>query len=413
MRRDTLREVISDACAALFYRKQCVDPRSGRSKASSEEFWALKDVSFELKRGEVLGIIGRNGAGKSTLLKILSRITRPTGGSVEITGRIGSLLEVGTGFHPELTGRENIYLNGAILGMRRVDITRKFDEIVAFSEIEQFLDTPVKHYSSGMYTRLAFAVAAHLESEILIVDEVLAVGDAQFQRKCLGKMDEVAQAGRTILFVSHNMNAINRLCPMAIWLDRGRITRVGRSDDVIKGYFSEDLSQAPERHWTFPGDAPGDDRVRLLHVRVLQHKTVTPVVDINEPVQIQIEFVVLREVRNLMRGISLYDPSGVCLFASCDWKANHLSAGHYSNTVTIPAYLLAEGRIAVLVQLAFYDPAIQSAVVPSAVVFSSVDTDNPLAVRGPYKGPWPGVLRPRLEWDAPTPIATDRREPAH
>jgi len=407
-----LREVISHACTTLFHLKQRAHPQSRRSKVSSEEFWALKEVSFELKRGEVLGIVGRNGAGKSTLLKIISRITRPTGGSVEITGRVGSLLEVGSGFHPELTGRENIYLNGAILGMRRADITRKFDEIVAFSEIDKFLDTPVKHYSSGMYTRLAFAVAAHLDPEILIVDEVLAVGDVQFQRKCLGKMDEVAQAGRTILFVSHNMNAINRLCPTAIWLDGGRIIRVGRSDDVIKSYLSADLSQAPERQWTFPGDAPGDDRVRLLHVRVLQQKTVTPVVDINEPVEIQIEFAVLREVRNLMRGINLYDPSGLCLFASCDWRANHLSPGRYSNTVTIPAYLLAEGRIAVLVQLAFYDLAIQSALVPSAVVFSSVDTDNQLAVRGPYKGTWPGVLRPRLDWDNPTPIVVDHREEA-
>jgi lipopolysaccharide transport system ATP-binding protein len=407
-----LREVISHACTTLFHLEQRAHPQFIRSKASSEEFWALREVSFELKRGEVLGIVGRNGAGKSTLLKIISRITRPTGGSVEITGRVGSLLEVGTGFHPELTGRENIYLNGAILGMKRADITRKFDEIVAFSDIDKFLDTPVKHYSSGMYTRLAFAVAAHLDPEILIVDEVLAVGDAQFQRKCLGKMDEVAQAGRTILFVSHNMNAVNRLCPTAIWLDGGRIIRVGRSDDVIKSYLSADLSQAPERHWTFPGDAPGDDRVRLLHVRVLQQKTVTPVVDINEPVEIQIEFAVLREVRNLMRGINLYDPSGLCLFASCDWRSNHLSPGRYSNTVTIPAYLLAEGRIAVLVQLAFYDPAIQSAIVPSAVVFSSVDTDNQLAVRGPYKGTWPGVLRPRLNWDDPTPIVVDHCDEA-
>jgi lipopolysaccharide transport system ATP-binding protein len=264
-----------------------------------------------------------------------------------------------------------------------------------------------------MYTRLAFAVAAHLDPEILIVDEVLAVGDAQFQRKCLGKMGEVAQSGRTILFVSHNMNAIDRLCTTAIWLDGGRITRAGQSDDVIKSYLSEDLKQAPERHWTFPGDAPGDDRVRLLLVRVLQQKTVTPVVDINEPIEIQIEFAVLREVRNLMRGASLYDPSGLCLFASCDWRENHLAPGHYSNTVTIPAYLLAEGRIGVLVQLAFYDPAIQSAVVPSAVVFSAVDTSNPLAVRGPYKGPWPGVLRPRLEWGDPTPIAIGQHEKGH
>src|SRR5262247_578600 len=199
-----------------------------------EEFWALSDVSFEVKRGEILGIVGRNGAGKSTLLKILSRITEPTKGRVLLRGRVASLLEVGTGFHPELTGRENIFLNGAILGMTQREIRRKFDEIVAFAGVERFLDTPVKRYSSGMYTRLAFAVAAHLEPEILVVDEVLAVGDARFQKKCLGKMDEVAQAGRTILFVSHNMTAMSRLCRRAIWIDGGRIRRAGDSDDVIK-----------------------------------------------------------------------------------------------------------------------------------------------------------------------------------
>jgi lipopolysaccharide transport system ATP-binding protein len=204
-----------------------------------EEFWALKDVSFEVKRGEVLGIIGRNGAGKSTLLKILSRITEPTEGRVLLRGRVASLLEVGTGFHPELTGRENIYLNGAILGMTRAEIRRKFDEIVAFAEVEKFLDTPVKRYSSGMYVRLAFAVAAHLEPEILIVDEVLAVGDAEFQQKCLGKMDEVSRRqGRTVLFVSHNVGILGKLCSTAIWLDRGSICESGASQAVIREYLS-------------------------------------------------------------------------------------------------------------------------------------------------------------------------------
>jgi lipopolysaccharide transport system ATP-binding protein len=205
-----------------------------------EEFWALKDISFEVKRGEVLGIIGRNGAGKSTLLKILSRITEPTEGRVTINGRVASLLEVGTGFHPELTGRENVYLNGAILGMTRAEIRRKFDEIVAFAEVENFLDMPVKRYSSGMYVRLAFAVAAHLEPEILIVDEVLAVGDFEFQQKCLGKMDQVSRReGRTVLFVSHNMGVINRLCPTTIWLDRALIRQFGRTGEVIAAYLSQ------------------------------------------------------------------------------------------------------------------------------------------------------------------------------
>ena len=208
-----LRDVLAHKAKSLF--------QKNRTDASREEFWALKDVSFEIKQGEAVGIIGRNGAGKSTLLKLLSRITKPTKGRIEIEGRVASLLEVGTGFHPELTGRENIFLNGAILGMHRAEIRKKFDEIVAFAEVEKFLDTPVKHFSSGMYMRLAFAVAAHLEPEILVVDEVLAVGDAAFQKKCLGKMNDVSQSGRTILFVSHNMEAITRLCAKCIYLVKG------------------------------------------------------------------------------------------------------------------------------------------------------------------------------------------------
>src|ERR1700734_1522855 len=209
-----------------------------------EEFWALKDVSFEVKQGEVLGIIGRNGAGKSTLLKILSRITEPTNGRVLLSGRVSSLLEVGTGFHNELTGRENIFLNGAILGMTQREIRKKFDEIVAFAEVEKFLDTPVKHYSSGMYVRLAFAVAAHLEPEILIVDEVLAVGDAMFQKKCLGKMQDVGKGGRTVLFVSHNMDAIMRLCSRGIWIKDGKVYRDGNIEEVSDEYFHSFAKEA-------------------------------------------------------------------------------------------------------------------------------------------------------------------------
>src|SRR5438874_9732723 len=231
-----------------------------------EEFWALRDVSFEVKRGQVLGIIGRNGAGKSTLLKILSRITEPTLGRVEIHGRVGSLLEVGTGFHPELTGRENIYLNGAILGMRKAEIDRSFDEIVAFADIEQFLDTPVKRYSSGMYVRLAFAVAAYLQPEILIVDEVLAVGDAEFQRKCLGKMGDVAKEGRTVLFVSHNMAAVTRLCDRVIWLDEGRVAMDGTPEEVVSEYLTRDSSVEGEVSFGDAGLAnPGVDEFAFLH----------------------------------------------------------------------------------------------------------------------------------------------------
>lgn len=237
----TLRDALVDKAASVPRRLL----RNGRQGVADNSIWALRDVSFEVKQGEVLGIIGRNGAGKSTLLKILSRITKPTTGCVKIRGRVGSLLEVGTGFHPELTGRENIYLNGAILGMRKVEIDRKFDEVVAFAEIERFLDTPVKRYSSGMYVRLAFAVAAHLEPEILVVDEVLAVGDAAFQKKCLGKMSDVASGGRTVLFVSHNMNAVQRLCSHAVLLEQGQLVAAGQTEDVVNLYLANSVSHSP------------------------------------------------------------------------------------------------------------------------------------------------------------------------
>lgn len=246
-KHNTLRDALVDGLSGPVRRLR----RRGQPKPAQSDqlLWALKDLSFEVKIGEVVGIIGRNGAGKSTLLKILSRITEPTSGRAVVQGRVGSLLEVGTGFHPELSGRENIYLNGAILGMRRGEIERKFDEIVAFAEVERFLDTPVKRYSSGMYVRLAFAVAAHLEPEVLVVDEVLAVGDAAFQKKCLGKMGDVAQQGRTVLFVSHNMNAVQRLCPKSILLERGRLQEFGPSDEVITKYWTSGVVAAPPEEW--------------------------------------------------------------------------------------------------------------------------------------------------------------------
>ncbi|HXQ80508.1 MAG TPA: ABC transporter ATP-binding protein [Opitutaceae bacterium] len=256
---DTLRDRMARGVRSA---AEWLRPGARRAGRSVEEFWALRDVSFELRRGQVLGIVGRNGAGKSTLLKILSRITEPTAGRVRMRGRVASLLEVGTGFHPELTGRENVYLNGAILGMSRAEITRKFDEIVAFSEIERFLDTPVKHYSSGMYVRLAFAIAAHLEPEILIVDEVLAVGDAQFQKKCLSKVSEVAQSdGRTILFVSHNSAALQSICSAGIWLSQGRLAGQGTINECLAAYLSTGSHQADFL-------APAADRPHITSVRI-------------------------------------------------------------------------------------------------------------------------------------------------
>jgi lipopolysaccharide transport system ATP-binding protein len=268
----TLKETVAGALRSPF-------SRGTRRNAdlSGERVWALKDVSFDVMPGEVVGVIGRNGAGKSTLLKVLSRITEPTEGRVELYGRVGSLLEVGTGFHPELTGRENVYLNGAILGMGRREIDRKFDEIVAFAEIEKFIDTPVKHYSSGMYMRLAFAVAAHLEPEILIVDEVLAVGDAAFQKKCLGKMGDVARQGRTVLFVSHNMGAVSRLCDRAILLACGGVEIDGNTGEAIDKYVSETKGNIGDTPLSRRHDRDGDGRIRFtdLHWETIQGETVS------------------------------------------------------------------------------------------------------------------------------------------
>jgi lipopolysaccharide transport system ATP-binding protein len=395
----TFRELLADAFAAPFRRASSkLQGCNGQVPKTEDTIWALKDVSFEIKTGEVVGIIGRNGAGKSTLLKILSRITEPTHGFAEIHGRVCSLLEVGTGFHGELSGRENIYLNGAILGMRKSEIDRRFGEIVAFAEVEKFIDTPVKRYSTGMYLRLAFAVAAHLEPEILIVDEVLAVGDASFQKKCLGKMEDVAKHGRTVLFVSHNMPAVAQLCEKAVWLENGRTHKIGFAEDIVKEYMTDAQEQIAERRWTDPGDAPGDDRVRLLAVRVVQHEQVTSVIDINEPSQIEIEFAVLKDLRNLLTGMEVINSMGICLFGLCDWRPNNLSVGRYRKHVTIPGQLLAEGRIEVTIHLTFYDPESISAVLPQAVVVEAIEIDHPLAVRGAYRGPWAGVVRIALPW---------------
>src|SRR5262249_30160596 len=283
--------------------------------------WALKDVSFEVKPGEVVGVIGRNGAGKSTLLKILSRITEPTTGRVDIYGRIGSLLEVGTGFHPELSGRENVYLNGAILGMRRGEIDRKFNEIVSFAEIEDFIDTPVKHYSSGMYMRLAFAVAAHLEPEILIVDEVLAVGDIAFQRKCLNKMKEVGSQGRTVIFVSHDIQAVTRLCQNVILMEAGQVAKSGPARDVVSSYIISGLRNASEREWDRLEDAPGNEIVRLRRARACTaNKEGAENFDIREPIGVEITYDVLKPGAVLVPNCHFYNEEGVCAFISHDWQ---------------------------------------------------------------------------------------------
>ncbi|MGH7775350.1 MAG: ABC transporter ATP-binding protein [Candidatus Binatia bacterium] len=324
-----LRDVLTNAIAAPFRRLRSTlngrRPSLGAQRlAPSDTLWALKDVSFEVKQGEVVGIIGRNGAGKSTLLKILSRVTKPTAGYAEIQGRAGSLLEVGTGFHPELTGRENIYLNGAILGMRRQEIGRKFDEIVAFAEIEKFIDTPVKRYSSGMYVRLAFAVAAHLEPDILIVDEVLAVGDVGFQKKCLGKMQDVTQRGHTVLFVSHNMGAIKSLCSRALLLDGGRVVCEGGVDQTIGAYYASMAVTERSQTGVIPDNAPrpwGTSEAKLRSVQLTDRSgRALSQLYFGQPFRVNLTFDVLTDIQEAVIevGIATLDGTRVTFSSNID-----------------------------------------------------------------------------------------------
>ena len=376
--------------------------RGGRPRGD-EFLWALEDVSFEVASGEAVGIIGRNGAGKSTLLKILSRITRPTRGRAAILGRVGSLLEVGTGFHPELTGRENVYLNAAILGMRKAEVARKFDEIVAFAEVERFLDTPVKRYSSGMEVRLAFAVAAHLEPEVLIVDEVLAVGDASFQRKCLAKMEDVGQEGRTVLFVSHNMPAVTRLCPRTILLDRGHVIADGPSHEVVTSYLRSGLGTTGGREWP-EAEAPGDSVARLRAARVVSNEGGgAEAVDIRRPVAIEIEFDVLEDGHVLVPNFHFFNEEGTCIFVVHDsdpaWRRKPRPRGRYSSRAWIPGNLLAEGSLIVGVAVSTLDPVAIHFYERDALAFQIVDALDGDSARGDYAGTIPGVIRPLLDWE--------------
>jgi lipopolysaccharide transport system ATP-binding protein len=354
--------------------------------------WALKDVSFEVEPGEALGIIGRNGAGKSTLLKILSRITEPTRGRVQLYGRVGSLLELGTGFHPELTGRENVYLNGAILGMKKAEIARKFDEIVAFAEIEKFIDTPVKWYSSGMHTRLAFAVAANFEPEILIVDEVLAVGDGPFQKKCLGKMGEIWRAGRTVIFVSHNMSAIEALCNRVLWLVDGELVETAETEKVISDYVNTGVSVSTEKVWNIPSTAPGHELLKLHAAKLRSLDPQNPVeISIESPIELQFEFWNYQADANLSFTVHLLTVSGAHVFAATSGLKSR-SRGLVIETITIPANFLNDGMYTVTVQAAqdaltvLYDH-------PEVLVFEVHDWAPHF-----WHGKWPGVIRPRLEW---------------
>ena len=390
----TLRDSLARAARAPLRRLR-------QRRNGPEMLWALKDIGFQVQPGEVLGIIGRNGAGKSTLLKVLSRITEPTTGRVELYGRVGSLLEVGTGFHLELTGRENIYMNGAILGMRRSEIQRQFDLIVEFSEIGRFIDTPVKHYSSGMFMRLAFAVAAHLEPEILIVDEVLAVGDANFQKKCLGKMGTVAQQGRTVLFVSHNMTAMQSLCTRVIWLNDGRVVADGRTDRVISDYLKTSFSALAEQVWTEPTTAPGNDKVRLRSVRVRQENAAA-----TEPITVHSSLVIDFEYWNLIPdaylnlSVHITAEDGYPIFNTGsgyerNWHGKPFPVGLFRSTFHIPGDLLNDGVHRVLLMV-IKDQSEMIYREDDVLVFEVSDTTEG---RGNWYGKWPGAVRPKLEWE--------------
>ena len=376
----------------------------GAPDQSQDLIWALDNVSFDINKGEIVGIIGMNGAGKSTLLKILSRITPPTRGKVIINGRVNSLLEVGTGFHMELTGRENIYLNGAILGMRKREIDGKFDDIVEFSEIEKFLDTPVKRYSSGMRVRLAFAVAAHIEPEILIVDEVLAVGDAAFQKKCIDKMQDVGREGRTILFVSHSMQAITRMCQRVIMLKKGAMLLDAPAHEAVSMYLKGERKTTSEKVWSNLNEAPGGDVARLLTVRVCpENGGISEVVDIRRPVSIEIEYEVLRPGHVLMVSFALINEEGVIVLVAIDqdpkWRGKFRSPGKYKSTGCVPGNLMAEGMLSVNVTIWNLEPSrIIEVHQKDVVAFQVVDTLEGDSARGDWVGNLPGVVRPLLKW---------------
>ena len=371
-----------------------------------EEVWALKEASFEIQRGGAVGIIGRNGAGKSTLLKVLSRITEPSAGRVTIKGRVASLLEVGTGFHPELSGKENIYLNGAILGMTRQEIKKKFDEIVAFAETEKYLDTPVKRYSSGMHVRLAFAVAAHLEPEILLVDEVLAVGDAEFQKKCLGKMEDVSKTGRTVLFVSHNMLAIENLCKKAILLTNGFATPFDSVSSAIGEYLSNKSDLSGEVTWDCPEEAPGNHQVRLKAVRIVSDGHVTATPSIKQDIEIQIDYWNLENYGRRLVSIHLLNSMGVLLLTTSNMKTASLTEdpwvykgyplGLFRTSCTIPKFLLNTGMHSITLHING-TMAGDNIVLKRNVI--SLDVQDDPDMRTEYSGEWIGAIRPKLAWE--------------
>ncbi len=397
----TFRDVLTNSVTAPFQRVRGLLRGNASAAANlTDTIWALKDVSFSVKQGEVIGLIGHNGAGKSTLLKILSRITEPTEGRAEVFGRVGALLEVGTGFHPELTGRENVYLNGAILGMGRQEIERKFDEIVAFAEIDKFIDTPVKYYSSGMGLRLGFAVAAHLEPEILIVDEVLAVGDAAFQKKCLGKMTEVAGGGRTVLFVSHNLPAVQGLCSKVIRLHGGTVAAEGDPGTIISEYLQSVASINTDQTWPDMETAPGNKAIRL-HKAQIRAEAATPdsPITTSTPIAVEFEYWNLKPGARLNLSVKVENSQGYLVFNTASlheptWNGKPFPEGLFKSTFQIPGDLLNDGWHKIDVM--FVEDVQTSAYVKENVLaFDVIDSG---VGRGDWYGKWPGVVRPLLNW---------------
>lgn len=359
-----------------------------KRNSQNDEFYALKNVSFSINKGDVVGIVGKNGAGKSTLLKILSQITKPSEGTIHIDGRIASLLEVGTGFHPELTGRENIYLNGTILGMTRKEVKEKFDEIVAFSGIEKFIDTAVKHYSSGMYVRLAFSVAAHLEPEILVIDEVLAVGDIEFQKKCLGKMQDVASKGRTVLFVSHNMSAVKSLCNTAVYLDQGKLVKQGNVQEIIDKYLSENSGEGNRIEWN-EANAPKNEYIQLNKVEIINNELNY----INEELSIEIDFNYTGENTSLNLSIVLTDFNETPIF-NVFTESKESNQGNYKAIIKIPANLLNSIKYS----LDIYFVANSKTVLfdyKKAFIFQMNEPKRDVN----WYGKWTGLIRPQIPFD--------------
>lgn len=384
-----------------------------RRDRAAEIIWALNDINFTIQEGEAVGIIGHNGAGKSTLFKILSQVTAPTHGEVKIHGNIASLLEVGTGFHPDLTGRENIFMNGSIMGMRRAEIKLKFDEIVDFSGVEKYIDTPVKRYSSGMYVRLAFAVAAHLDPDILVVDEVLAVGDAAFQRKCLNKMGDVGKEGRTVLFISHVMPSILKLCPRTILLNGGKVLQDGSSQSVVSAYLQANLNTSAKQEWSALENAPGDDVVRLRSVKVqTEAGKVSDEIDSRLPIFLKVEYDVIQSGHRLLPAYCLTNQDGTVILTTMDahskWRSTSKVAGRYTSTVKIPGNLLANGNVSVMISIKSLAPTIEHVYEKDIVAFQVIDNGQGDSASGGLVEETPGVVRPLLTWNTvgPEPAST-------